>query len=107
MGTLKSFSVVSILTQVKRNLTSSIRNFLQEMSQELPSDLRIRILGNRNILGKSQNCIATQPNAQSLLQNKFLTLALKIYAKTDTKVFQFCLTSLDLLIFLETFCTGL
>ena len=40
-------------------------------------------------------------------RNKFLTLTLKKYAKTDIKVFQTCLTVVDFLIFLEIFCAVL
>ena len=34
------------LLQVKRNLISSIINFVYELSNELPNDLKHRILGN-------------------------------------------------------------
>ena len=40
--------------QVKRNVISSIVNLLYELSHDLPNDVRLEILGNKEILGKSQ-----------------------------------------------------
>ena len=40
--------------QVKRNLIISIANLVHQLPQELPNDLRLRILGNKEILEKSQ-----------------------------------------------------
>ena len=40
--------------QVKRNLIISIANLVHQLPQELPNDLRFRILGNKEILEKSQ-----------------------------------------------------
>ena len=45
--------------QVKRNVISSISNLVYELPHELPNDLRLRILGNKKILGKSQVCVET------------------------------------------------
>ena len=42
------------LTQVKRNVISSIANLVYELPHELSNDLTLRILGNEEILGKSQ-----------------------------------------------------
>ena len=39
--------------QVKRNVISSIANMVYELPHELPNNLRLRILGNKEILGKS------------------------------------------------------
>ena len=33
---------------------SSVANLVYELPHELPNDLRLRILGNKEILGKSQ-----------------------------------------------------
>ena len=41
-----------------------IINFVYASPHELPNDLRLRILGNQKILGKSQNCVVTEPSAQ-------------------------------------------
>ena len=42
------------MLQVKRNLLSCITNLTYELPHGLPSDLRLRILGNWKILEKSQ-----------------------------------------------------
>ena len=38
--------------QVKRNLISSIKNFVYKLSHKLQNNLRLRILENYKILGK-------------------------------------------------------
>lgn len=53
--------------QVKRDLISSMIN-LYQLLQELPNNLRLRILGNQRIFRKSQNCLGTQLSGQSPLQ---------------------------------------
>ena len=47
-------------------MISSIGNLVYELSQVLPNDLRLRILGNKEILGKSQIWVETYPSPQSL-----------------------------------------
>ena len=46
-----------------------MKKFVYELPQELPNDVKLRILGDQEILGKSQNWVMTQLSAQSLLQN--------------------------------------
>ena len=53
--------------QVKRNVIFSITNLVCELPHEVPNDLRPRILGNKEILGKSQTWV--EPSAQPPLQN--------------------------------------
>ena len=65
------------------------------------------ILGNKKILGKSQNCMKTSPTVHTRFRNKSLMLVLKKYAKSNMKVLRFCLTLLDFLIFLAYFGTVL
>ena len=65
--------------KVKRNFILSLTNFIYELPHELPNEF-----------------------VPSLLK-----LALKKYAKSDIKVFRFCLTLLGFLIFLKIVCTGL
>ena len=43
------------LTTSKANVISSIANLVNELPHELQDDLRLRILGKKEILGKSQN----------------------------------------------------
>ena len=52
--------------QVKRNVISSIGNLACELLQELSNDLRLRILVNKEISGKSQIWVETYPSPQSL-----------------------------------------
>ena len=47
------------LTTSKMNLLSSIANMVYELPHKLPNDLRLRILGNKEILGKSQIWVET------------------------------------------------
>ena len=45
--------------QVKRNVISSIANVVYELPHDFPVNLRLRILGNKKILGKSQIWVET------------------------------------------------
>ena len=59
-----------------------MRNLAYEFPHDLLNVLRLRILGNKEILAKSQNCTGTELHVQSpLAKNKFLALALKRYAQ--------------------------
>ena len=58
--------------QVKRYLTSSIANSVHELPHELSNNLRVRILGNQEILAKYQMWGETQPSAQSSFQKQNL-----------------------------------
>ena len=69
---------------------------LQQLSHEFPNYVRRWILRDREMFGKSLNCMGTQPS--SPCRNKFLAPAFKEYAKADIKVFLSCLTLLDFLI---------
>ena len=55
---------------------------------------RLRILRNKKILEKSQNCMGHCLVASLPCINKYLELTLKSYAKTDIRIFQICLTLL-------------
>ena len=65
----------------------------------------LRILGNKDILGKPQNCISLVLSFSC--KNILLGLALKKCAKTDSKGLRLCLTLLVFLIFLKIFYTRL
>ena len=73
-----------------------MRNFIDELPHELLNDLRIRILTNKEILGKLQNCMAHSLMHSLPCRNKFWALTLKIHAKTDIKIIRFCLALLDI-----------
>ena len=50
-------------------MISSIANLVYELPYELPNDLRLRILGNKVTLGKSQIWVEIQSNTQSPFHN--------------------------------------
>ena len=60
------FQYRSDKSQVKRYVVSSTANSVYQVSYELPNDLRLRISGNKEMLGKSQ--IRVQCSAQATLQ---------------------------------------
>ena len=45
-------------------MISSTENLVYELPHELPNDFRLRILGNKEILGKSQISAEAEPSAQ-------------------------------------------
>ena len=49
-------------------MLSSIANLVHKLPHELPNNLRLRIFGNKEILGKSQIWVETSPSAQSPFQ---------------------------------------
>ena len=112
---LQSFCIITLAklwcifhsSQVKRNLISSIRNLTNELPLELPNNLTFRMLGNREILAKSQNCMGTQPGVQSFLHKWFFGNVAQKALKTDITVFRYCLALFDFLISPKMFCRGL
>lgn len=48
-----------MLKFVKGIVISSTANLVYELSHKLSNDLRHKILGNKEILGKSQTCVGT------------------------------------------------
>ena len=49
-------------------MISSIANLVYDLPHELPKDLRLRILGNKDIIGKSKIWVGIEPSAQSSFQ---------------------------------------
>ena len=65
------FYQIFISAKVKRILTIIInKHGIYELPRELPNFLRLRILGNKEVSRKYQNCIELQPGAQSSSQNE-------------------------------------
>ena len=60
------FQQIFISLQVKRSVMISYKHCIYELPDELSNDLKPRILGNQEKLGKSQNFIELLPSAQSL-----------------------------------------
>ena len=56
---LEHYSVLvqTQLTTSKAKRDISIANLVNELPHEFPDDLRLRILGNKEMLGKSQNFV--------------------------------------------------
>ena len=59
---------------------------MKTFANELPNFLRLRMLGNKEMLLKSQTWVETQPSIQSPL-HKYLALAVKNYAKAEYQSF--------------------
>ena len=57
-----------LVKQVKPNFISSIANLVYKLPNELANDLGLRILGNKEILEKSQIWVETKPGTQSLFK---------------------------------------
>ena len=71
-------------------MISSIANFIYELPHELPNNLRLKISGNKEILGKCE--IWVEPSAQCPPpRNKTAAIiAPKKQAKVDIKLFLSC-----------------
>ena len=52
-----NFYQILLLAQVKRSAIISNKQGVYELLDELPHDLRLRILGNKKKQGKSQNLL--------------------------------------------------
>ena len=69
------FYEIFLSPQVKRIVIISNKHGIYELPHELPDDLRLRILGNYEILRRSQ-----RPSAQSSSQNEnFLSTSQKLF----------------------------
>ena len=55
-------------SQVKQNLKFSIRNFTYDLTHMFSCNLSLRILGNKEILGKPQICVKSHSGVQFHLQ---------------------------------------
>ena len=53
----QSWYQIFLSTQVKRSAIISNKKGVYELPQKLPNDLRLRILGNKEKSGKSQNLV--------------------------------------------------
>ena len=53
----QSWYQIFLSTQVKRSAIISNKKGVYEFPQKLPNDLRLRILGNKEKSGKSQNLV--------------------------------------------------
>ena len=95
---MKHFEIVTCFdsTQVKWYMKSSTKNVVHELPVKFPNNLRLRILGNQEIVEKFQKWVEAELSTQPPFQEKFLLLVVKNYIKTGIKVsypVQFCLIS--------------
>ena len=75
--------------QAKRMVIISTKHFIYELSYKLPDDLRLRILGNKEILTRSQIFTQLQPSTQSSSQNgNFVNTSKKLFEKFKFNVFR-------------------
>ena len=74
-------------SQVKQNLILSLRNLIYQLPNDMPNNLRLRILAKKKkISAKLQNCMETQSSVQSQVNTNFQHKL----SKKDIKVFQSC-----------------
>ena len=64
------FYQIFLLPQVKRSVIINNERGLFQLAQELPNDLRLRIFGNQEKSGKSQNSIELKRSAKGSSRNK-------------------------------------
>ena len=91
-------------------MLASIANLVYELPHELPNDLRVRILGNKEMSVKSQSCVDTQPSAQSPFQKVKVGNTSPTTTQQYMSVYQNFLTFsvlLDFCISFQIFCPGL
>ena len=89
-------------------MISSVANLVYDLPHKLPNDLQLRILRNKEILGKSLIWVETEPSAQSAFQKlKFGNSSKKKHVKVDIKLFLSCPFLLDFYILFQLFCPGL
>ena len=64
------FDQIFLSSQVIQSVIISNKHGLYEWPHELPNDLRLIILGNQEILEKSQDVVELRSSAQSSSQNE-------------------------------------
>ena len=65
---LDTFHTVFDSPYIKRDQIFTITNFAYKLPHELPNDSRLGILGNQEILERSQNWLKAEPSVQSHFQ---------------------------------------
>ena len=90
---------LSELPQVKRYLISSITNLVHELPYEFPNDLRLKILGNYELLEKCQMRGETQPSTQFSFHKLNIDNSCKKTRKIRYYIFEVTLR--------QIFCPGL
>ena len=93
--------------QVKRYLISGTTNLVHELPHDLPNSLRLRILGNYEILEKFQIWVETQPSVQSSFQKLNFDSNCQKTRKIREQIFEALSNLLDFFTLCQIFCPGL
>ena len=91
-------------------MVASIANLVNELPPELPNDLRLRILGNKEMSVKPQSFVDTQPSSQCPFQKLKVDNSSPTTTQQYMSVYQNFLTFsvlLDFCISFQIFCPGL
>ena len=64
------FDQICVSPQVKRSAIISNKHSIYKLLDKLPNNLRLRIVRNQGIQGKSQKFIELHPSVQSSCQNE-------------------------------------
>ena len=84
------FDQIFLSPQVKRTASISNKHAIYELPHKLPNDLRLGIVGNYDISGKSQNFIELYPSAQSSSKNESFLNTSKSTWKIEIELFPWC-----------------
>ena len=90
-----------------RYLISSIKITLYKLLHELPTGLRLRILGNQKISGKHLKLGGIEPSTQCSSKNKILIIVAKKYVEPVSKAFYSPQNLLDFFTLFHIFRQGL
>ena len=101
------FQYTSDSPQVKRNLISSIANFVYKLPHELLNNLRRRILRKQEVLEKSQIWMGTQPSPQPPFKNLNFTNSSQKTRKNRYQTFLFLSSCTGLLQFRVNILSGI
>ena len=78
------FCKILISPQMNRCEVVPYKHGIYELPHELPNDLRLRKLGNYEILGECLNCIECPPSGKTPCQNNnFVTSSKKVTKNSD------------------------
>ena len=81
------FYQILLSPKMKRCTIITYRHGIYELPHELPKDLKLRILGNWEILAKCLHCIKWYSSAHSFCQNKNFVNTSKTLPKNGNKTF--------------------
>ena len=102
------FQYKSDLPQVKQKLVSSTKNLVYKFPHELPNNLRLRMLGNQEIIKKSQIWLVSYSSAQPVSQKlKFSNSSKEKKYKSRYQTFLVLPKFTELLYFVPSIFSGI